>query len=213
MKHVVCVMLPLLAWGCRSGAPAQQPTPREASPPPVTVGPTAARHTALPRRVAGVSLGMSRSQAERTLGRLTCHENAAGFQVCNAATEPSRDLRHLALYLSHDHVISVSYEQAVLANAWDALNALIDRYGRPSLSGVRERDKRGRLHEIYGWKDDHSLYSLRFIWGETEAGGRKLVGTAIALWDRQGFHKWETEMRQSRRHAPPRQAHQPHEPI
>jgi hypothetical protein len=93
-------------------------------------------------------------------------------------------------------VISLSYEGPAPSNAWDALNQLIDRYGRPALSGMRERDKTGRLHEIYGWKDEQSLYSVRFVWRETESQDRELVGTVVALWDRKGYQLWESETQQ-----------------
>jgi hypothetical protein len=85
---------------------------------------------------------------------------------------------------------------------WDALNALIDRFGRPSLSGLRERDKSGRLHEIYGWKDDNSLYSVRFMWREAANAEPELLGTVIALWDRKGYQQWEAEAQQRTRPTP-----------
>ena len=140
---------------------------------------------------------MTFAQAQETLGKLTCHANEAGFQVCNTDNTRAGELQHLELYLHHDRVISVSYEGPAPSSAWDALNKLIDRYGSPSLSGVRERDKTGRLHEIYGWKDDASLYSVRFMWKNAEADKPELIGTAIALWDRKGYQQWEAEAKRA----------------
>jgi hypothetical protein len=50
------------------------------------------------------------------------------------------------------------------------------------------------LHEIYGWKDDLSLYSVRFLWRDTDVASPELVGTVFALWDRKGYRQWEDEM-------------------
>ncbi len=154
---------------------------------------------------------MERAEAEGKLGTLTCHDNKAGYQVCNGTKEQIEDARHIELYVHHDHIISVSYEGPAPANAWDALNQLIDRYGRPTLSGMRERDKSGRLHEIYGWKDEQSLYSVRFVWHDTESQDRELVGTSIALWDRKGYQQWEAESQQ--RGVPTAATSEPGAPI
>ncbi len=166
---------------------------------------------ALPRAVAGITLGMSATDAESTVGKLACHENRAGFEVCNGSTPAAGDVHNLQLYVVHGRVVSVSYESAAPANVWDTLNALIDRYGRPSLSGLRERDTNGRVHEIYGWKDEESLYSVRFMWREAENADPELVGTATALWDRKGYQEWEAEMKQ--RHQPTPETEQAHGPI
>jgi hypothetical protein len=144
------------------------------------------------RRATGAA--MSRGAVDAARGRLTCHPGKAGCEVCDPEKqEEGGDIRHLQVYLNHDQVISVSYEGPAPANAFDALNQLMDRYGSPALSGVRERDQSGRLHEIYGWKDEQSLYSVRFMWRDAEAEGRELLGTATALWDRKGYQLWESE--------------------
>jgi hypothetical protein len=215
-----CSALLLVGVGCHSGGPeAQRPPSAEqaASASPQPAAPEAAvHHEALPRSVAGVTLGMTVAAAESALGHLTCHDNKAGYRVCTGEKEQIDDVRHLELYVSHDRVISVSYEGPAPANAWDALDDLIGRYGSPSLSGVRERDTSGRLHEIYGWKDDQSLYSVRFMWRDTERESPELVGTVIALWDRKGYQQWEAESR-ARKMPPtavaPTAADQPREEI
>lgn len=187
--------LVLVCWGCdRDDRPAQQTaSERPAAAPPPAAPPTAATHDALPRSVAGITLGMTRAAAEAALGHVTCHPGKAGCEVCDPETEPGGAIHHLQLYLHHDEVISVSYEGPAPTNVWDTLNQLIDRYGTPALSGMRERDQTGRLHEIYGWKDDQSLYSVRFMWKEAPAEDRELLGTATALWDRKGYLLWESE--------------------
>ncbi len=211
---VFCVWLPLCG-GCHSAEPAADehaavaPSEVELATPPALETPV--HHEALPRSVMGVSLEMSRADAEGTLGPLTCHENKAGFQVCSGAPQQPDDVRRLELYLHHEHVISVSYESPAPKNAGDALNGLIDRYGQPSLSGHRERDRSGQLHEIYGWKDDQSLCSVRFIWKDTEGGNSELVGTATALWDRNGYQQWEAESKPG--NEPKATPEEPQEPI
>ncbi|MFI5366822.1 MAG: hypothetical protein ACHQ4J_14500 [Candidatus Binatia bacterium] len=210
---VGCGLL-LLSCGCQSSEPPAVDahaarTEFESATPPAPETP--AHHEALPRIVLGISLAMSRADAEGKLGPLTCHENKAGFQVCGGAVPQTSDVSHLELYLHHEHVISVSYDSPAPKNAWDALNGLIDRFGQPSLSGLRERDQSGRLHEIYGWKDEQSLYSVRFIWKETEAGQSELVGATIALWDRKGYEQWEAEAKPGG--APKVRTNEPQEPI
>ena len=145
---------------------------------------------------------MTATEAEGKLGKLICHANRAGYQVCSGTRQPSEEFHNLQLYLVHDRVVSVSYESPPPASMWDALNALIDRYGRPSLSGLRQRDKTGRVHEIYGWKDDDSLYSIRFMWRETPNAEPELLGTVVALWDRKGYQQWEAETKQRNRATP-----------
>jgi hypothetical protein len=161
--------------------------------------------------VAGITLGIAAVEAEGELGKLVCHANRAGYKVCNGTKQPSPEFRNLQLYLVHDRVVSVSYESPAPAGMWDALNALIDRYGRPSLSGVRERDTSGRLHEIYGWKDGNSLYSVRFMWRDAENAAPELVGTAVALWDRKGYQQWEAEAKPQNQSTP--EAEPPRGPI
>ncbi len=184
----------LLCCGCdRADRPDTQTASEPAAPPPAITPAAPVAHEALPRSVGSITLGMARAAAESTLGHLSCHTAKSGCDVCKPDAEQGGEVRHLELYIHHDHVISVSYEGPAPANAWDALNQLIDRYGSPSLSGMRERDQSGRLHEIYGWKDTQSLYSVRFMWREAEAEGRELVGTVTALWDRKGYQQWEAE--------------------
>ena len=192
LASAVCAIL----WGgCDRDQQAAQQTASEQQPAVAAVSPAApVTHEQLPRTVAGVTLGMSRDAVEAKLGHLTCHPSKAGCEVCDPdKKEDGGDVRHLQVYLNHGQVISVSYEGPAPANAFDALNQLIDRFGSPALSGVRERDQTGRLHEIYGWKDEQSLYSVRFMWRDAEAEGRELLGTATALWDRKGYQLWESE--------------------
>lgn len=194
-RAVAVAALALACSSCDSGdRPAQQTASEQPTAvPPQAAAATAVTRDALPRSVAGITLGMTRAAAEGKLGHLTCHAGKAGCEVCDPDKEQGSDIHHLQLYLHHDQVISVSYEGAAPANVWDTLNQLIDRYGNPALSGARERDQTGRLHEIYGWRDDQSLYSVRFMWKDASAEGRELLGTATALWDRKGYLLWESE--------------------
>lgn len=203
---ILCAM-----WGCSDSTPQNEERAANVPQGPASASASPVPHVALPRTVVGLTLGMMRLDAETKLGPLNCHENKAGYQVCSGTTEQIDDARHIEVYLNHDQVISLSYEGPPPANAFDALNELIDRYGRPALSGMRERDTTGRLHEIYGWKDDQSLYSVRFIWRETESQDRELVGTVVALWDRKGYQLWESETQQ--RSAPTASANSEREPI
>jgi hypothetical protein len=98
-------------------------------------------------------------------------------------------------------VVSLAYESDIGANVWDFLSGLIKRYGPPSLNGVNEKDGQGRTHEIYGWKDEHTLYSVRFIW-VGEGSERKLSTTAITLWDRQAYKDWEAESKRQKTPTP-----------
>ena len=203
-RVVAAAALAFVCSGCDSGdRPAQQSA---SEPPAPALSPAAAAtpvtHDALPRSVAGITLGMSRAAAEGKVGHLTCHPGKSGCEVCDPEREQGGEIRHLQLYLHHDQVISVSYEGAAPANVWDTLSQLIDRYGTPALSGVRERDQTGRLHEIYGWKDDQSFYSVRFMWKDAPAEDRELLGTATALWDRKGYLLWESETQQPGAPAP-----------
>lgn len=215
MRYAVHALIFLLCWGCHKGEPVPEDSTAderlvpEASAPAAPAPETAVRREALPRAVVGVTLGMRRTEAEAKVGQLACHENKAGFQVCTGAKPPAPGVSDLELYVVDDRVISVTYEERAPTSMGDALNKLIDRYGRPTLSGVRERDTTGRLHEIYGWKDEQSLYSVRFVWRDTEAGTPELVRTVTALWDRQGYQQWEAEAR--RRVTPPPGAEQPRE--
>jgi len=211
MRHRVRFLLLLLCCGCHSSEPPTQPPAslEQAVPvPPSDTAPVEARrHEALPRAVAGITLGMNVTDAERALGHLECHDTKGGVRVCRGEKRDVDEAHALQLYIAHDRVISVSYESPPPANVWDALNGLIDRFGRPSLSGVRERDTNGRVHEIYGWKDEESLYSVRFMWKERDTGSPELMGTAVALWDRKGYQQWEAETQ------PPAAPEQPREPT
>jgi hypothetical protein len=198
-RALVCALFLFGCCSCHSSEPpSQEPAApaEQATQSSAAATPTAILHEALPRAVADITLGMSATEAEAKLGKLICHANRAGFQVCSGTKQPSEEFHNLQLYLVHGRVVSVSYERPAPASMWDTLNALIDRYGRPSLSGLRERDKTGRVHEIYGWKDDNSLYSIRFMWRETPNAEPELLGTVIALWDRKGYQQWEAEAKQ-----------------
>jgi hypothetical protein len=203
-RGLVCALLLLWCGACHnSEPPSQQPVPPDRAPEsPATAAPTTMQREALPRSVAGITLGMSATEAEGQLGPLTCHAKRAGYKVCSGTKQPSPEFGNLQLYLVHDRVVSVSYETPAPASMWDALNGLIDRYGRPSLSGLRERDTSGRVHEIYGWKDDNSLYSVRFMWRLAENAEPELLGTAITLWDRKAYQQWEAEAKQRNRPTP-----------
>lgn len=203
-RGFVGAVLLLLCCGCSgSDPPAQDTTPAErAALAPTGAVPTITQNQPLPRSVAGITLGMSAADVEAALGKLVCHANRAGFQVCNGTNQPSEQVRNLQVYIVHDGIVSVSYETAVPGNVWDMLNPLIERYGRPSLSGLRERDTNGRVHEIYGWKDDVSLYSVRFMWRDAEGAAPELIGTVIALWDRKGYQQWEAETKQHSQATP-----------
>jgi hypothetical protein len=206
-RGLLCAVLLVGCCACRSSeSPAQQSAATgQTAESSTSATPTSTQHEALPRTVAGITLGMSAAEAEGRLGKLICHANRAGFQVCNGTKQPSEEFHNLQLYLVHDRVVSVSYESPAPASMWDTLNGLIDRYGRPSLSSLRERDKTGRVHEIYGWKDDNSFYSVRFMWRQGANAEPELVGTVIALWDRQSYQQWEAESKQRTQPAPERQ--------
>jgi len=155
----------------------------------------------LPRDIAGVSLGITFAEAGAKLGKLDCHDNPQGFRVCTPAAAPAGTPSKLEIYVVHDRVVSLAYERDIGPNVWDFLNGLLTRYGSPSLSGANERDKQGRTHEIYGWKDEKSIYSVRFIWLGDE-GSRQLSTTAIALWDREVFQQWEDEQKHEQAKPP-----------
>jgi hypothetical protein len=200
-RRILTLVLAVLCASCeRSETPAHQPPAAGQAAAPAS--PTVV-HDALPRSVAGVTLGMSLSEVEGKLGVLTCHDNPGGFRVCATGAEPIDDVSHLELYLHHDQVISLSYEGQRPTNVWDYLDRLKERYGRPALTGIRERDKTGRLHELYGWKDDTSLYSVRLIWHDAESGARDLAGLSISLWDRKAYQQWEAEVQQHKAPTPP----------
>jgi hypothetical protein len=136
---------------------------------------------------------MSRSEVEAKLGTLTCHDNPAGFVVCSGNKAPKGEAMSIEVYLHHDHVVSISYEIPPPADAFSYLEAATRRYGKPALNGHTEVDKDERLHEIYGWKDEESLYSIRFVWSEDAGGRRNLAATIITLWDRKSYDQWEQD--------------------
>lgn len=167
---------------------------QQSSPPPAPLSvatPTqgSSATAPLPRQIADIQLGATRDQIEARLGPLDCHDGEGGLQVCSA-TNPSA-VRELQLYLFEDRGVSITYEIEPPANAWTFLDQQIAKYGRPSLSSQRSRDKIGRDHEVFGWKDADSLYSVRFIWGPDVQSDRKLLNTVIALWDRPAYQAWE----------------------
>ncbi len=195
MKRIAGLVIVVLLAACESSPPPEQAalsaapaTPAEEPAPP----PAAVPHEPLPRVVAGLALGASLSDAQAKLGMLNCHDNPEGFRVCSPAKAPADTPAKLEVYFVHDRVVSLAYESDIGANVWNFLNDHVTRYGRPSLNGTNQTDKLGRTHEIYGWKDDHSIYSVRFVW-QGEGAERRLATTAIALWDRDAFQAWEAE--------------------
>ena len=55
---------------------------------------------------------------------------------------------------------------------------------------------------MYGWKDDRSLYSVRFVWQGETADTHQLTSTAIALWDRKVYQEWEAETKRAKETPP-----------
>lgn len=195
MRRLGLLLLAAVLAACgQSQPPASEATPTAAAAAvPIPAAPASPEvREPLPRTVAGLVLGASFAEVEKTLGALDCHENPQGFRVCVPKSPPANAPAKLEVYLVHDHAVSLAYESDVGDNVWDFLSGSIKRYGPPSLNGINEKDKQGRTHEIYGWKDDHTLYSVRFIW-IGEGADRKLTTTAITLWDRQAYKDWEAE--------------------
>lgn len=182
--------------------PAKSSPPPTATAPPKTTESSAAAHAALPRRIAGVSLGMNQADVEQRLGSLRCRERGAELHVCETDHEQIESVRHLEVYIHHNRVISLAYEIDAPADAWSYLDSQIALYGKPSLTNQRSRDQVGHDHEIFGWRDDASLYSVRFVWGGEEGGERRLVGTAISLWDRAAYQTWEDEAEREAKRPP-----------
>ncbi len=199
-RLVLAALVLLASPGCSGDEPN---VPQAASDGQAGTPLAAVRHESLPRAIVGVSLGMSLADAEARLGKLSCHDAASGCRVCTGAREQIDEVAHLQLYIHHDRVISLSYDGVTPSSARTWLDSLIERYGHPSLSGVRERDTSGRLHEVYGWKDEQSLYSVRLIWQDNEPGIPALVGTAIAMWDRKGYQQWEADTHRGNLPTPP----------
>ncbi|MBI1817750.1 MAG: hypothetical protein HYR72_22460 [Deltaproteobacteria bacterium] len=205
MKQIAGLIIAVFLAACESSPPPEQaalapvapaapaqPSAQEPAPPAAAVP-----QEPLPRVVAGLALGASLSDVQAKLGALDCHDNPEGFRVCSPAQAPADTPAKLEVYFVHDRVVSLAYESDVGANVWTFLNDHLARYGRPSLNGDNQTDKAGRTHEIYGWKDEHSIYSVRFVW-QGEGAERRLTTTAIALWDRDAFQAWEAEKK-----APP----------
>jgi hypothetical protein len=176
----------------------QAPT---AEPPPALAQATATPVEELPRTVAGIELGSQLAAVKKILGTMNCHENPEGFRVCVPETPPAGAPPKFEVYFVHETVVSLAYERDIGPNVWDFLSGMMGRYGQPSLSGANQVDKQGRTHEIYGWKDARSIYSVRFVW-KGEAADRQLTTTAITLWDRAAYQTWETEKKRAGGKAP-----------
>ncbi|MBI4516997.1 MAG: hypothetical protein HY699_14405 [Deltaproteobacteria bacterium] len=197
MKRRTWMLLAALVAACEQSPPpapttAVAPAPAQSPPPAAAPAPPQPAPEALPREVAGIVLGAGLAEVRTKLGALACRDNPQGFSVCTPKTPPAEAPNKLEVYLFHERVVSLAYDREVGANVWDFLNDLNTRYGPPSLNGQRETDKQGRTHEIYGWKDQQSIHSVRFVWQGEEAT-RQLSTTTITLWDRQGYHDWESE--------------------
>lgn len=207
--HIGLLAVTLVLPACeQSPPPSSAPAPEAAAAPEnraPAAQPASAPREPLPREAGGLSLGITQEDAAAKLGKLDCHENPQGFRVCVPTAAPPGAPSKLEVYVVHDRIVSLSYESDIGPNVWDFLNGLITRYGAPSLNGTNERDKQGRTHEIYGWKDDQSIYSVRFIW-QGDEGSRQLSSTAIALWDRKVFQQWEDEKKAERAQPPAAQS-------
>jgi hypothetical protein len=169
---------------------AQPPTLAPAAPTPV-LSPVA--HEPLPRKVADVALGMPHSEVEHILGQLDCSQRAVGYEVCTGQKDTGQDVSSLEVFFYHGLVFSLSYAAPNPPDAWSYLNSVVTTYGEPSLKGLAQQDSKGRLHEIYGWKDDATIYSVRFIWVEEAPNPRQLSSVAITLWDRAAYFDWEKD--------------------
>jgi len=216
-RHVAsracAVALALLCWACRREEPASPAasssqmapgTPAPAAP----LAPTAPGHEPLQTALGALTLGMTTANAEAKVGPLRCRQSKELYRICSPGSAVAADASQVELYLFHDHVIAITFERPDVRSAWEFLDRCIERYGRPTLSGVNERDRSARLHEIYGWKDETTLYSVRFVWVDAPTGARELVTTVIALWDREAYQEWEAE-RQPQRPAPATDAREP----
>jgi hypothetical protein len=202
MKQVALAVLAVALAACgQSQSPPPRSTPTVARAAPTSPPASPEARALLPRDVAGVELGTSIAAAQSKLGALDCHDNPQGFRVCVPKTPPADAPNKLEVYLVHDTVVSLSYHSDIGTNVWDFLNGLMKRYGHPSVNGIHEKDKQGRVHEIYGWKDDRTLFSVRFIWSG-EGADRKLTSTAITSWDRKSYNEWEAERKQSPEKTP-----------
>jgi hypothetical protein len=189
----VALSLALQAAACHDAEPPPAPTPTAAAVAAAapTAAPTAVRE-ALPRAVGAVTLRMARAQVEQHVGALACRNHPDGFEVCTVK-DSARAAPELEVFFHHREVISLAYTTPAAEEVWTQLEALTKRYGTPSLKGLTERDRSGRLHEIYGWRDPQSLYSVRFIWQDDPAQPRRLLATGVTLWDREAYAAWEAE--------------------
>lgn len=199
LRPAIALWVAVAGGGCTG---EEQATPPNVSPPAVAEpelvpapGSNAGKSPALPRAVGEVALRMKRSEVLDRIGDLSCYESIQGFEVCRPV-DRTRGERGLEVFLYRDEVISLAYEVRAPKEVWTYLEELNGRYGKPSLNGLTERDRNGRLHELYGWRDGSSLYSVRFIWQESANQARRLIGTSITLWDRQGYAAWERETEQ-----------------
>ncbi len=143
---------------------------------------------ALPHQVGGVALAAERSAAEERLGPLRCRDSRAGFLVCTVAEAGKQPVPELELFIYENRIVSMSYAEKRPNNAWQLLDGMIQKYGQPALTGVRERDRQGRMHEVFGWKDEKTIYSLRFVWDESS----QLSAAISTLWDRDKYRRWES---------------------
>lgn len=187
----------LLLAACHGSEPTAVPPTR--LPAAATVVPSAAASPAvtpntpseaLPRGLSNVTLGMSRQAVEEQLGALTCHRNPGGFDVCTGSRPAVPDVAGLEVYLYRDRVLSLTGQAPASAAPLDQIDGFMRRFGKPSLNGLTETDRLGRLHEIYGWKDEHSIYSVRFVWEETPREPRRLAATMVTVWDRPAYDEW-----------------------
>jgi len=149
---------------------------------------------ALPRSVSDVALGMSHAEIQQSLGKLTCEDKPAGHELCTGTHNTGTTARNLEVFFYQKRVFSLSYEAATPDNIWSYLDSRMAAYGEPVLKGLTERDRQGRLHEIYGWKDEATIYSVRFIWEDEEEDQRSLSTVAIAIWDREAYLEWESKV-------------------
>jgi hypothetical protein len=205
---VAAVLAVYLLTGCggneeRAGPPppphaqffAQPPTLAPAAP---TAALTPVAREALPRKVADVALGMRHAEVEHVLGQLECSQRPAGYEVCASNKDTGQAVSSLEVFFYHGLVLSLSYAAPAPRDTWSYLESFLAAYGEPSIKGLGQQDSQGRLHEIYGWKDDATIYSVRFIWVEEAPNPRQLTSVAITLWDRAAYFDWEKDPARSR---------------
>jgi len=162
-------------------------------PAPATPAATPGPAEPLPRTVAEVSLGMTQPEVEEVLGKLQCSDRPAGYTLCTTTGNTGEEVGDLEIYFYRDLVLSLAYLPRPPADSSAYLATLVGRYGEPSLNGLAQQDERGRLHEIYGWKDDATIYSVRFIWVEKAPEPRRLSSMVVTLWDRDAYFDWEED--------------------